>query len=240
MLVYRLLDANKNLSGFNEIDAYSKGYLTPNGSSRSNALSGINTFDYKENRYCHHFFLFSEDAIKFSSYDKDKRNTSDLKIGEFELAEDLFVKYSGFGIYNSFNCSFGPTIEVCIPQNKKNMIYMKKSQILSDDSTSLVETEDEEEIKKYIMQVQQQHYFMFQGMETTEQLFCLNDSRLKSTYRKEIYQLYCKKAWREFIEAYGIIYDEKENKFKNFTEFTDDERILENRQKVLRKYKILN
>ena len=58
MLVYRLLESNKNLSSFNEIDAYSKGYLTPNGTSRPNVLSGINTFNYNDNRYCQMSFLF--------------------------------------------------------------------------------------------------------------------------------------------------------------------------------------
>ena len=122
MLVYRLLESNKNYSDFNEIDAYLKGYLTPTGPSRPNVLPGINTFNYKDNPYCHHFFLFSEDAIKFSRYGKGPRIENDLKIGEFELEDDLFIKYSGFGIYDSFYCLFGPAIEVCIPQNQKNMI----------------------------------------------------------------------------------------------------------------------
>lgn len=232
MLVYRLLETNKNLADYNEIEAYAMGCLTPNGSSRPNSLAGINTFNYKYNPFCHHFFLFSEDAKKFSQYNGRKTDSEKVKIGEFEIANDLFVKCCGFGIYNSFNISFGPVIEVCIPQRSDNRVYPNKSLICGN-----LENLDAEE---YIRITQLQHYFMFQGMKTTDRLFSIDDSMLTSTYRKEIYQLYNKKLWREFIKEYGVIYEEREKKFINFTEFTDNEKILENREKVLRKYKILN
>lgn len=227
MLVYRVLDEKKYI-GSNEIDAYLKECLTPNGPSRRNVSSGINTFDYKYNPYCHHFFLFSEDAIKFL---KALKTISSLKIGEFELDDKLFLKYSGFGIYNSFSYMFGPAIEVCIPQTDDNRTYPYKSNIIDNFD----ELSDEE----YLRIMEQEHYFMFHGMKTTGQLFSLNDSKITSTYREKIYKLYCKKIWCEFIKEYGVIYDKNEKKFKNFTEFTDDEEILEKREKVLRKYEIL-
>lgn len=224
MLIYRVME---NDGCYNECEPYRMGGIT-SLPSNGNYVKGLNSFDYSKDKYHRHFFVFSEDAVK---YLKTRRNPKNYCIGEFNLEDNLAIQFSGIGTrYETINI---PSLEIALPtsllERKKlreifpNLNITKNNDFIEDDNWF--------ENNDYLLDC----YFKITGLDITGRLYNFDDENIKETYR-DIYELYQNKLWKEFIEAYNLIY--KNDSITRCYE-QEDSSIYTKRAKILSKYNLI-
>ena len=222
MLAYRLIKKDVFLR-IDERDAYLNEYLIEDDRKHCELPSFFNTFDYSiySNRY--HFFTFAEDAYKYFLFTMKYYYGDNLcpgvkedyfKIAEYEIDNELIVKYSGFGTYQKKEFSH-PTLEISIP---------------------VIDAHYQDNIKGY--ENKKYRYFKLDGVNNTGSMYSYNDPQLLKKYRNELYKKYCQELWKEFIETYQVKYDSNEMTFDNRNRPYENE-INGARRKILSKYNLI-
>lgn len=216
MLIYRVLNSD---SLYDECLAYkmNASSLSGNNSHQEN----LNTFDYSQNKYKKHFFVFAEDAKNYL----DSRNYKDwYSIGEFEITDEIAIEFSGLGIdYKKKNF---PLLEIALPENQ-----MQLREILTPEEKEIYTAQycnnDKDDANAYF-----DLFYRIKNLEYTGNLYKSNSRKIKEKYR-DTYILY-QKLWKEFMTAYCASLDSYNTRI-----YTTAEPNLEERAKMLRKCNLI-
>lgn len=231
MLVYRVLGV-KDEYYQDEVWGYEHKWHSSFGSGGYH-LKGINTFDYQEDAFKRHYFIFVEDAKKYLEI----FSPNHYKIGEFKMDEKLAILYSGFGTY--YETISHPTLEIAIPTTILREqcflpILMEEYQSLQGNSPFNGPNLVERLSRPFCFP-----YYKLSGVEITGKIFEKNDSAIAQVCRK-FYQEYQNGAYQEFLQAYNVIWTGNEIGGLHPSSHNDTfEKQQEKREKVLQKYKLL-